>query len=49
MKPAIFLTACVVVGGLVGLTIGMRDAQTIGVLLALALIVVIAIAPTRNH
>ena len=49
MRPALFLAACATAGGLIGLTIGMRAAQILGILLALAIIVIIAIAPTHNH
>lgn len=48
MKGAAFVLACAVTGGLLGLLIGTTAAQTIGILLALAIIVAMATLPTRN-
>lgn len=47
MKPLGFIIGCIILGGSLGMLVGVRAAQTIGVLLAMALIVLIALFPRR--
>lgn len=47
MRPLGFIIGCIILGGSLGLLVGTRAAQTVGILLAMALIVLIALFPKK--